>query len=91
MGIVGFVSFVIFAALYNLLAACLGGVECEVKDIDQAPSGNPIAAASDLRKAERLAPATMKDPVQDKVAVATGPRNHTDKPLAPDLLRKLRP
>ena len=30
----GFVFFVIFAALYNLLASKLGGVEFEVKDIE---------------------------------------------------------
>jgi hypothetical protein len=34
MGIVGFVFFVIFAAVYNLLANWLGGVEVEVKNID---------------------------------------------------------
>jgi hypothetical protein len=34
MGIVGFVFFVIFAALYNLLAKRLGGVEVEVKNVD---------------------------------------------------------
>ena len=35
-GIFGFVFFVIFAAIYNLLAKALGGVEVEVKDVDQA-------------------------------------------------------
>jgi hypothetical protein len=35
MGILGFVFFVIFAAIYNLLAQWLGGVEVEVKDVDQ--------------------------------------------------------
>lgn len=34
MGVFGFVFFVIFAALYNLLAKRLGGVEVEVKDVD---------------------------------------------------------
>ncbi|HEY3931191.1 MAG TPA: hypothetical protein VGM58_02360 [Verrucomicrobiae bacterium] len=34
MGIFGFVFFVIFAAIYNLLASWLGGVEIEVKNID---------------------------------------------------------
>lgn len=32
-GVFGFVFFVIFAAIYNLLAGWLGGVEVEVKDI----------------------------------------------------------
>ncbi len=49
IGVVGFVFFVIFAALYNLLATWLGGVEFEVKNIDLASSGNPSPAASDLR------------------------------------------
>jgi hypothetical protein len=34
LGIFGFVFFVIFAALYNLLAQWLGGFEFEVKDGD---------------------------------------------------------
>jgi hypothetical protein len=34
MGILGFVFFVIFAAIYNLLASWLGGVEIEVKNVD---------------------------------------------------------
>ena len=34
MGILGFVFFVIFAAIYNLLARLLGGFEVEIKDID---------------------------------------------------------
>ena len=34
MGIFGFVFFVIFAAIYNLLASWLGGVEIEVKNVD---------------------------------------------------------
>ena len=38
MGILGFIFFVIFAAIYNLLAGLLGGVEVEVKDIDHAAS-----------------------------------------------------
>ncbi len=35
-GIFGFIFFVIFAALYNLLAKWLGGFEIEIKNIDQA-------------------------------------------------------
>ena len=35
-GIFGFIFFVIFAAVYNALAAWLGGVEVEIKDIDPA-------------------------------------------------------
>ena len=34
MGILGFIFFVIFAAIYNLLAKYLGGFEVEVKNID---------------------------------------------------------
>jgi hypothetical protein len=34
LGIFGFVFFVIFAAIYNLLAQWLGGVEVEVRNID---------------------------------------------------------
>ena len=34
MGILGFIFFVIFAALYNALAKWLGGVEVEVKDVE---------------------------------------------------------
>jgi hypothetical protein len=34
MGIIGFIFFVIFAAIYNLLAKWLGGVEFEIKNID---------------------------------------------------------
>ena len=33
MGIFGFIFFVIFAAIYNLLAKWFGGIEVEVKDI----------------------------------------------------------
>lgn len=33
LGIFGFVFFVIFAAIYNLLAGWLGGVEVEVQDM----------------------------------------------------------
>ena len=33
-GILGFIFFVIFAALYNLLAKWLGGFEVEIKNID---------------------------------------------------------
>jgi hypothetical protein len=36
MGILGFVFFVIFAAIYNFLAKRLGGFEVEVRDVDQA-------------------------------------------------------
>jgi hypothetical protein len=34
MAIFGFIFFVIFAALYNLLAGWLGGFEIEVKNVD---------------------------------------------------------
>jgi hypothetical protein len=34
MGIMGFVFFAIFAALYNLLATWLGGFEVEIKNIE---------------------------------------------------------
>ena len=34
MGIFGFIFFVIFAAIYNVLAKWLGGVEVEIKNID---------------------------------------------------------
>jgi len=34
MGIVGFLFFVLFAALYNLLAKSLGGFEVEIKNIE---------------------------------------------------------
>jgi hypothetical protein len=34
MGLVGFIFFVIFAALYNLLATWVGGFEVEVKNIE---------------------------------------------------------
>jgi len=34
IGIVGFVFFVVFAAIYNALAQWLGGIEFELKDID---------------------------------------------------------
>jgi hypothetical protein len=36
MGIFGFICFVIFAAIYNVLAKWLGGVEVEIKNIDAA-------------------------------------------------------
>jgi hypothetical protein len=36
MGILGFIFFVIFAAVYNALAKRLGGVEVEVKNIEAA-------------------------------------------------------
>ena len=36
MGILGFIFFVVFAALYNGLARKLGGVEVEIRDIDSA-------------------------------------------------------
>ena len=35
MAIFGFIFFVIFAALYNRLAAWLGGIEIEVTDINE--------------------------------------------------------
>lgn len=34
MGILGFIFFVLFAGLYNLLAKWLGGFEVEIKDIE---------------------------------------------------------
>jgi hypothetical protein len=34
LGVFGFIFFVIFAAIYNLLASKLGGVEIEVLNID---------------------------------------------------------
>ena len=34
---IGFVFFVIFAALYNLLAKSVGGIEVEIKNLDQPP------------------------------------------------------
>jgi hypothetical protein len=34
MGLIGFVFFVIFAAIYNGLAKWLGGVEVEIKSVD---------------------------------------------------------
>jgi hypothetical protein len=34
LGIFGFVFFVIFAAVYNLLAKWLGGFEVEIKNVD---------------------------------------------------------
>jgi hypothetical protein len=33
LGVLGFIFFAIFAALYNLLARLLGGFEVEIKDI----------------------------------------------------------
>jgi hypothetical protein len=36
MGVFGFICFVIFAAIYNVLAKRLGGVEVEIKNIDAA-------------------------------------------------------
>ena len=33
MAVFGFIFFVIFAAIYNLLAKGLGGIEVEVKDV----------------------------------------------------------
>ena len=35
MAVLGFIFFAIFAAIYNVLAKWLGGVEVEVKDIGQ--------------------------------------------------------
>ncbi|HEV2320620.1 MAG TPA: hypothetical protein VGV18_12765 [Verrucomicrobiae bacterium] len=34
-GVIGFVFFVISAAIYNLLASALGGFEVEVKDVER--------------------------------------------------------
>ena len=36
MGILGFIFFVIFAAIYNFLAKQFGGFEVEVRDVDHA-------------------------------------------------------
>ncbi len=36
MALIGFIFFVIFAALYNLLAKVVGGLEFEVKDVGPA-------------------------------------------------------
>jgi len=36
MAVFGFIFFVIFGAIYNLLAKLFGGVEVEVRDIDHA-------------------------------------------------------
>ncbi len=36
LGIFGFIFFVVFAAVYNLLARVLGGFEVEVRDTDEA-------------------------------------------------------
>ena len=36
--IMGFVFFVLFAAIYNVLARWLGGFEFEIKNIDESPS-----------------------------------------------------
>jgi hypothetical protein len=35
-GVIGFIFFVISAAIYNLLASALGGFEVEVKDVERA-------------------------------------------------------
>ncbi len=35
LGILGFIGFAIFAAIYNLLANSLGGVEFEVEDVEE--------------------------------------------------------
>jgi hypothetical protein len=34
MGVIGFIFFVIFAAIYNVLAGSLGGFEFELKDVE---------------------------------------------------------
>lgn len=36
MGVIGFIFFVIFAAIYNALAKVVGGFEFEVKNVDGA-------------------------------------------------------
>ena len=36
MGVLGFIFFVIFTAIYNVLAKWLGGVEFEIKNVDAA-------------------------------------------------------
>jgi hypothetical protein len=38
MGIIGFIFFVIFAAIYNALAKVLGGIEFELKEVDVVPT-----------------------------------------------------
>lgn len=43
MGILGFIFFVIFAAIYNFLARHLGGFEVEVKDVDGTSSEKRVA------------------------------------------------
>lgn len=37
-GVIGFIFFVIFAAIYNLLAKWLGGFEVEVKNMEDSPA-----------------------------------------------------
>jgi uncharacterized membrane protein len=44
-GIFGFIFFVIFAAIYNLLAQWLGGFEVEIKNVDDAASPGPAAVS----------------------------------------------
>ena len=44
MGILGFIFFVIFAWIYNLLAKWLGGFEVEIKNIDDAAP--PVSATA---------------------------------------------
>ena len=41
MGVFGFIFFVIFAAVYNGLAKLLGGIEVEIKDVDEAAKPVP--------------------------------------------------
>jgi hypothetical protein len=45
MGVFGFIFFVIFAALYNLLAEWLGGFEFEVKDCNELPTATGASDA----------------------------------------------
>jgi len=45
MGILGFIFFVIFAAIYNLLAGWLGGFEVEIKSVDEAASPGRAAGS----------------------------------------------
>src|SRR5437660_12902470 len=45
-GLLGFVFFVIFGAIYNLFAVWLGGFEVEVKDVEEGPNITAESPAS---------------------------------------------
>ena len=45
MGIFGFIFFVIFAAIYNLLAKWLGGFEVEIKNVEDTTAPGSTAAS----------------------------------------------